>query len=298
VTKPQRGARCGRRRAPGDQWLGVASAVEWAAGIRHLGVMRELFEEISATQPLDPTEAARRSMRPRLRQRFYQHAGVEQGEDEFRIVLDRRVVRTPARRTLAAPSMELAEAIAAEWEAQREVVDPATMPLTRLADTVIDGVADQPAAVAAEVEKYLGSDLVLYRAEGPAGLVARQAAAWDPVLAFACDTLHARFIATAGMVFVPQPEEALAAAATAIPCGPGRQVWRLGALHSATTLTGSALIALALAAGALPLDAAWAAAHVDEDWNMDFWGRDALAMERRAFRFTEMQAATRVLQAL
>ncbi len=207
-------------------------------------------------------------------------------------MLDGRPVRTPARRTLAVPSVALAEAIAAEWEAQRDMVDPATMPLTRLVNTVIDGVADQCAAVAADMARYLGFDLVLYRAEGPERLVARQAQAWDPVLAFARDTLSARFVPAVGLVFVAQPPAALAAAATAIPA---TDPWRLGALHAVTTLTGSALIALALAGGTLSVEAAWAAAHVDEDWNMELWGRDQLALERRAFRFAEMQAAATIL---
>jgi chaperone required for assembly of F1-ATPase len=171
------------------------------------------------------------------------------------------------------------------------MIDPAMMPLTRLANTIIDGVVAAPAAVAAEVERYLACDLVFYRAPGPAGLVARQDAAWDPVLAWARDALGARFVLAQGIMFVAQPPQALAAASAAIPPAP----WPLGALHSITTLTGSALIALALAAGALPVDAAWAAAHVDEDWNMDFWGRDELALERRASRFAEMKAATTVL---
>ena len=147
--------------------------------------MRDLFEEIFANQPLDPTEAARRGMRPHLRRRFYARAEVAEGEDGFAVLLDGRPVKTPARRTLAAPTRALAEALAAEWEAQRDVVDPAKMPLTRLANSIIDGVADTPAAVAAEAEKYLASDLVCYRAEGPDGLVARQAGAWDPVIAWA-----------------------------------------------------------------------------------------------------------------
>src|SRR5215470_9105322 len=198
--------------------------------------MRDLFEDIFVNQPLDPTEAARRAVRPQLRRRFYGHAGVEDADGAFRVVLDGRTVMTPARRELAAPTRALAEMLAAEWEAQREVIDPATMPLTRLANSIIDGVADAAPAVAAEIEKYLGSDLVCYRAAAPSGLVARQAAAWDPVLAWA---------------------RAARAALTS-------DIWRLGALHAITTLTGSALIALAFAAGALSLDEAWAAAHVDE----------------------------------
>src|SRR5229473_2020819 len=167
--------------------------------------MRDLFEEIFTNQPLDPTEAARRAMRPQLRRRFYQRAEVADGEGSFGVVLDGRPVKTPARRLLAA-------ALAAEWEAQRDVVDPAKMPLTRLVNSIIDGVANAPAAVAADAEKYLASDLVYYRAEAPEGLVARQADAWDPVLAWAHEALGARFALAQGMTYVAQPETALAAA--------------------------------------------------------------------------------------
>jgi chaperone required for assembly of F1-ATPase len=256
--------------------------------------VRDLFEEIFANQPLDPTEAARRGMRPHLRRRFYARAEVAEGEDGFAVLLDGRPVKTPARRTLAAPTRALAEALAAEWEAQRDVVDPAKMPLTRLANSIIDGVADTPAAVAAEAEKYLASDLVCYRAEGPDGLVARQAGAWDPVIAWAREALGARFVVGEGMVFVVQPEAALAAARAALP----RDPWRLGAFHVVTTLTGSALIALAVLNGRLGVEDAWRAAHIDEDWNMDFWGRDELALERRAARYAEMGAACLVLRTL
>ena len=256
--------------------------------------MRDLFEEIFANQPLDPTEAARRGMRPHLRRRFYARAEVAEGEDGFAVLLDGRPVKTPARRTLAAPTRALAEALAAEWEAQRDVVDPAKMPLTRLANSIIDGVADTPAAVVAEAEKYLASDLVCYRAEGPDGLVARQAGAWDPVIAWAREALGARFVVGEGMVFVVQPEAALAAARAALP----RDPWRLGAFHAVTTLTGSALIALAVLNGRLGVEDAWRAAHIDEDWNMDFWGRDELALERRAARYAEMRAACLVLRTL
>ncbi len=246
--------------------------------------MRDLFEEIFAKQPLDPTEAARRAMRPQLRRRFYGRAEVAEGEGGFGVLLDGRPVKTPARRALAA-------ALAAEWEAQRDVIDPAKMPLTRLANSILDGVADAPAAVAAEAEKYLASDLVCYRAAGPEGLVARQAGAWDPIIAWARAALGARVVLAQGMVFVAQPDAALTAAGAALP----RDPWRLGAFHAVTTLTGSALIALAVLNGRLTVEEAWQAAHVDEDWNMDFWGRDELALERRAARFAEMQAACLVL---
>jgi chaperone required for assembly of F1-ATPase len=252
--------------------------------------MRDILDDLFSNQPLDPVEAARRNMRPNLRKRFYQAAGVGEGSPHP-LLLDGRAVKTPAGNTLAAPTHSLAQAIAAEWDAQGERIDPAAMPLTRLANTVIDGVAPDPEPVAAEVAHYLGSDLVCYRGSTPEALVAKQAQHWDPILAWTREAHGARFVLSEGVMFVAQPEGAVAAARGAIPSDP----WRLGAISLITTLTGSALIALAVAAGRLSVDDAWAAAHVDEDWNMDFWGRDELAMQRRAARFADMQAAGMVL---
>jgi chaperone required for assembly of F1-ATPase len=251
--------------------------------------MRDLFENAA---PGDPREAARRGARPSLRKRFYDKAEAVVTPEGHAVRLDGKPVRTPAGRVLAAPTLALAEAIAAEWNAQADTVDPARMPLTRLANAIIDGVADRPAPVAAEIEKYFGSDLVCYRAGSPRGLAERQARLWDPVLDWAHETLGAPFRLGEGVVFVTQPDTTLAAARNAIPVDP----WRLGAVNAVTTLTGSALLALALARGRLTADEAWLAAHVDEDWNMEQWGRDELALERRAFRFAELQAAATVLR--
>jgi chaperone required for assembly of F1-ATPase len=256
--------------------------------------MQDLFETFASG---DPIAAARRGARPALRRRFYDKAAFEDAGAEYRITLDGKPVRTPARRALAAPTLALADAIAAEWQAQREVIDPAQMPLTRLANAIIDGVTDLPVAVAADIEKYLASDLLFYRAHARTELRARQALHWDPVLSWARDTLGAHFQSGEGVVHITQPEAALRAAAAAIPADPSpASTWRLGALHAVTTLTGSALIALALSRGALSADTAWQAAHVDEDWNMQQWGRDELALERRASRFAEFAAAAMVLQ--
>jgi chaperone required for assembly of F1-ATPase len=253
--------------------------------------MRELFDNPAADNPL---EAARRGARPILRKRFYNRAAIVHENENYAVRLDDKPVRTPAGRALPAPTLALAEALAAEWNAQREVIDPARMPLTRLANVIIDGVADRPGPVADEVAKYLASDLVCYRASSPRGLVERQALHWDPIVEWVRDALGVRLLLSEGVVHVAQPEAALAAARAAIP----RDPWRLGAVHTATTLTGSALLALALAHGRLAADEAWAAAHVDEDWNMEQWGRDELALERRAFRFAELEAAALVLQKL
>jgi chaperone required for assembly of F1-ATPase len=256
--------------------------------------MRDVFDEIFANQPLDPTESAQRNMRPTRRRRFYQRADVGEGADGFAVQLDGKPVRTPGRRPLILPSRALAASVAAEWEAQRDVVDPRTMPLTRLVNSIVDGVADAPQPVADEIGKYFGSDLLFYRADQPERLVARQAQHWDPLIAWARDEFGARFILAEGVVFVTQPDQAVAAARAAIPADP----WQLGALSSITTLTGSALIAFALLRGRVTVEEAWTAAHVDEDWNMELWGRDELALQRRAFRFEEMQAAATVLRSL
>jgi chaperone required for assembly of F1-ATPase len=255
--------------------------------------MREMLEDLFANQPLDPTEAARRNVRPALRRRFYKEAGIgEAGESGIPVLLDGRSVRTPARRTLAAPTPALAQAIASEWNAQTDTIDAARMPLTRLANAIIDAVADRPQPVADEIAKYLGTDLLFYRASTPASLVARQSEVWDPLLAWARDELGARFVQVEGVMYAAQPEHAVTAARAHIPPA----VWRLGAVSSITTLTGSALLALAIAHDAIAADAAWDAAHLDEDWQMAQWGRDELALQRRAFRRADFDAAVTVLR--
>jgi chaperone required for assembly of F1-ATPase len=256
--------------------------------------MRDILGELFENQPLDPMVSARQGARASLRKRFYKHASVADtaGEGGFAVLLDGKPVKTPVRRALAAPVRPLAELIAREWEAQETVIEPARMPLTRLANAVIDAVADHAGAVTDEVTKYLGSDLLCYRADSPPGLVARQTQHWDPVIDWARDKLGARFVLVEGIVYAAQPDDTIAAARAAIP----QDLWRLGAVASITTLTGSALLALALAHSAIEPAAAWAAAHVDEDWQMEYWGRDDQALERRANRLADFEAAVSVLK--
>jgi chaperone required for assembly of F1-ATPase len=271
----------------------MAAAMVSFAAHNHEILMRDLFTEIFENQPLDPTEAARRGARPQLRRRFYARAqSGEAGEGGFPVLLDGKLVRTPAGRSLATPAPGLAEAVAAEWEAQKETIDPARMPLTRLANAVIDAVGEKPRAVAEEIEKYLDSDLLLYRAETPEELAARQSASWDPVLAWARDRYGAHFVTVVGITHTRQPAEAIALMRAIVPSEP----WRLGALSSITSLTGSALLGLALAQGELDAEATWAAAHVDEDWQMERWGSDTLTLAARDFRYADMQAAAAVLR--
>jgi chaperone required for assembly of F1-ATPase len=240
-------------------------------------------------------QAAQRLMRPELPKRFYKSAEAVREGQGFAVLLDGRPVRTPAKNMLVVPAEGLALAIAEEWNAQNEVIDPATTPLTRLVNSAIDGVAREPDAVRAEIVKYAGSDLLCYRAEEPDKLVARQSAAWDPIVDWAGDVLGARFMLARGIVFTAQPDETLAAV------GPRLErldIFRLAAANVVTTLTGSALLALALLERRLSAAEAWSAAHVDEDWNIELWGADDEAMERRARRYEEMQAAARVIALL
>jgi chaperone required for assembly of F1-ATPase len=256
--------------------------------------MRELFDEVAGKSALDPQEMVRRSTRGPQRKRFYAHAGVAPSPDGFAITLDDKPVRTPSGRALVAPSRDIADAIVAEWEAQKELINPLSMPLTRFANSVIDAVVDRVGAVTADIAKYFESDLLFYRAGHPDGLVAREAAHWDPVLFWAAQALGAHFILAEGIVHVRQPDAAIAAARTALPDDP----WSVAALHVITTTTGSALLALALWRGVLDPEAVWTAAHVDEDWNIEKWGIDEEVAARRAARQVDFQAAVRILKAL
>jgi chaperone required for assembly of F1-ATPase len=256
--------------------------------------MRELFDEVAGQSPLDPEEAVRRTTRAPQRKRFYKQAEATATADGFAITLDGKQVRTPSGRPLTAPTPDIADGIAAEWNAQVGNIDPLTMPLTRFANTVGEAVVDQVDAVAEDVAKYLGSDLLFYRAAHPEALVAREAASWDPVLFWAADTLGAHFILAEGIVHVRQPDSAIAAARATLPADP----WSIAALHVVTTLTGSALLALALQHGLLDADQVWAAAHVDEDWNSEKWGIDEEVAARRAARLVDFKAAAKVIKSL
>lgn len=241
----------------------------------------------------DPVKAAREPARP-LPKRFYKEAAAAPKEGGYGIFLDGRPVNTPAKHPLLAASLPLAEAIAAEWANQGETIDPATMPLTKLMNTALDGVAGQMEEVEAEVAKYAGSDLICYRAGEPESLAAAQSAAWDPLVAFARDRLGARLALAEGVMFIEQPREALDAISRTlreyVGDGAGAPL-RLAGLSVMTTLSGSAVIALATALSEIDVAAAWDAANVDEDWQMRAWGADAEAMARRAARFKEFEAA-------
>jgi chaperone required for assembly of F1-ATPase len=258
-------------------------------------VARETQEEYAERRG-NPMEAARRGMRPILPKRFYKTASAGEKDGGFALLLDGKMAKTPSKKRLVLPTRALAEAIVAEWAAQESEIDPTKMPLTRLANLAIDKVVEEAAAIREEIVRYASSDHVLYRAGEPEGLVALQAAHWDPILEWAHSALGARFILAEGVNFVAQPEAALAAARAEIESWP--PPFALAALASLTSLAGSALVALALARGRLSTVEAWNAAHVDEDWNVRQWGEDAEAVSRRAQRFAEFEAAAKMLALL
>jgi chaperone required for assembly of F1-ATPase len=230
-----------------------------------------------------------------LARRFYKEVTVADGEAPFAVLLDGRGIKTPKKRALAVPTRALAEALAEEWRAQTETIDPSKMPLTRFANTAIDAVADAPDAVADDIVAYAGSDLLCYRAETPADLVALQAEHWDPIVAWVNETIGTPFHVGFGIVHVAQPVAVIAAFEAALG---SHDPFRLAGLHVITTLTGSALIAFALGRDWLSEEAAWKAAHVDEDYQTAHWGQDSEAIARRRGRKAEFDAALRLLALL
>ena len=234
--------------------------------------------------------AAQANMRPAPIRRFYTSVEARETEDGlYGLLLDGRPARTPGRNRLAARSLPLMQRVAQEWARQRDAVDPADMPLTRLLNSAVDGVARTMAETRAEILKYAGSDLICYRAEEPETLAERQRLAFDPLFAWAAETLGARFRVGAGVVPVEQPGEALEAIGAAVE--QFADPVALAGLSVMTTLSGSALLALAVARGRLSSEEAWRAAHLDEDFELERWGADAEASARRAARWREFEAA-------
>lgn len=221
--------------------------------------------------------------------RFYTAATAE---SDGRILLDGKPVNTPARRHLAAPTSALAQAIAAEWNAQGETIDPATMKLTGLANAAIDRVAPDPAAFAAGLARYAESDLFCYRAEGPVDLVARQAAEWDPLLAWARRRYDVDFAVTQAVFHTAQPPLTIARLSAALAA---LDPFRLAAMSPLVTIGGSLVAALALHEGEIDTQTAFAATHLDELWQAEQWGADAEAIETRENREADFAAAARML---
>jgi chaperone required for assembly of F1-ATPase len=227
--------------------------------------------------------------------RFYKEAVAVPARGGHEIRLDGRPVKTPARNPQMLPSLALAEAIAAEWNAQPDKVDPRSMPLTGLANAAIDRVAPDPAAFAAGLAQYGESDLLCYRAGGPQPLVERQSQVWDPILVWARRRFDVEIETVCGIIHHPQPERTVAQLGRAVAT---RKPFALAALSPLVTISGSLLIALALHEGAVDFETAWAAAALDEIWQAEQWGEDAEASAALEARRREFAAAYRFLTLL
>lgn len=229
---------------------------------------------------------------PALPKRFYKDVTVEPSSDLYAVALDGRPLRTPAKQPLLVPTQALAAAIAEEWRAQGEFIDPASMPHTKLANTTVDGVRVNHDDVCADVARFSAMDLLCYRTDQPKELVEKQQDEWDPILKWAEHLLDVRFKCTSGVMPITQ-DDALSACVCAYLAD--ISAFELAPLHTFTTLTGSAVLALAVYRKKLSAEQAWSKAHVDEDWQISQWGADEEAAARRQLRWLEMQNAATFL---
>ncbi len=224
--------------------------------------------------------------------RFYKQAAAAQTDGGFSVTLDGRAVRTPAGQPLLLPTRALAEEIAEEWQSQGDEIKPATMPMMQLAATALDRIRLQRLDVVEQIVNYARTDLVCYRAGEPVELVARQEATWGPVLDWLAERYGARLTVTNGVIPVPQDEAAVERLRQAVL---GLDDLRLAALSSATAACGSLVLALALVEGRLNVEETFVASQVDETFQIELWGEDAEAADRRDALRNDIAGAGRFL---
>ncbi len=223
-----------------------------------------------------------------LPKRFYDEVIVSAQFDGHAILLDGRSIRTPGKRALVVPTVPLAQAIADEWSAQSDVINPATMPITRLANTTLDAVQLSLHDVGRDIVQYAASDLLCYREADDRKLAHRQAGLWDPILRSLESSLNVSFNTTAGIMHISQPDETLAAITAWTET---KDAFQLAALHVMTTISGSALLAIALGEGHITSAEAWQAAQLDETYQNEKWGEDQEAGQNRERRRKELESA-------
>jgi chaperone required for assembly of F1-ATPase len=229
--------------------------------------------------------------------RFYTDTAVDAGDGGHRVLLDGRPMRTPAKAVLVLPTRALAEAIAAEWREVPEKADinVSHLPLTRLAATGLDRVTTQRQRVVDDTAKYAGSDMLCYRASEPESLVRRQQQTWQPLLDWAADHYGARLVVVEGMAFVNQPDEAVHKLHHAVVA---HSDLALSALYNLTHISGSLVLALAVAEGRLSAEDAFAAAQLDELYQIERWGEDPIAARRHEGIRGDIGAGARFLALL
>lgn len=222
--------------------------------------------------------------------RFWKEARVTETEKGYSVELDGRPVKTPLKSALTLPSRAMAEAVAAEWDAQEGEIKPVSMPVTRAANAAIDKVAVQHKEVAEMIAAYGDSDLLCYRAESPQELVARQAAAWDPLLDWADETFGARLIPVEGVMHAPQNPKALDRLAAQVH---EMDPYRLTAFHDLVGISGSLIIGLAAIREVEDIGTLWRLSRIDETWQEEQWGIDEEARVQAAVKETDFYAAKR-----
>jgi chaperone required for assembly of F1-ATPase len=257
--------------------------------------MRDQLSDIHQHQD-DGYGRAQHLNKVELPKRFYKEVAAGPFETGFVVTLDGRPVRTPGKKlTVIVPAAAIATAMAVEWAAQGQFIDPATMPTVRLINSAVESGEEMIPEFRAEIVKFVGSDLLLYRAETPSELVSEQELQWDKALVAVARHFGVSFAPTMGIIHQAQPQSTLDRLAEALQ---GENLFVLTALVSITGLTGSGVLAIALWHRLLTPDQVWAAAHVDEDYQISQWGEDEEASERRRKRRVEFDVAVAVLDAL
>jgi len=256
--------------------------------------MREFLEDAHQHRD-DGYGRAQRQLKENLPRRFYKEVGVGTVGDGFAVSLDGKTPRTPGQKPVIVPRRAIAEIMAAEWAAQPELIDPETMPTVRLVNSAVEAGEERLAALRAEIVKYAGNDLLLYRADTPASLVAEQEKHWDGALVKLARHFWVGFQPTVGLLHQPQPQPTLDRLQAAID---GIELLEAVAMVSLVGITGSGLLVIAHREGLLDAEEVWSAAHVDEDHNLRLWGEVHEATERRRKNRRDYDAALRVLEAI
>ena len=244
----------------------------------------------------NPVKLAQFAMRTPLPEKFYKHADFASEGDRYHLLLDGRKARTPSKNYLAVKTGEAASLLAAEWNAQERVINPAEMHVTRIINAAIDHVTDKMADVSAEIVKYAGSDLICYRAGEPDKLVERQRAVWDPVVDWMRDQFGIRLNLAEGVIFVAQSPQTIGSIHSVITSYDDPVA--LSALHVLTTLSGSVALALAVAKGHMSATDAYDASELEADFTAEVWGVDEEALYRRQRRKSEFDSAARLLRSI
>lgn len=227
--------------------------------------------------------------------RFYKQVSIAKADSGYEIRLDDRPIRTPAKATLLLPTQSLADAIAAEWNAQTDKIDPQSMPMTGLSNAAIDHIQPDVPRFAANVSVFGESDLLIYRAEGPRSLVERQQALWDPIISWASKRYDIGLVTTVGIIHKPQAQSTLDRLRDTVA---GLPPFQLAALNNLVTISGSLLIGLAMIEKAINADEAWNAGHIDELWQVEQWGDDEFAIKARTHRKRDFDSAAHFLSLL